>query len=207
MKKITILLICSLLLVGCNDVKEKEQTVETHVSQEEKMLPTIEFEKELTTTKGKKIDLLKNVKAKDSEGKNIDVSVEGNYDFNKEGTYNLKYVAVDSNNNKKEEDFKLTVTKEVCDEKSGSWSTKKPASACDYTTKKLVWRWQQAVSEDGQEYWTWTIDVSYNGIVGSALPSQVDKSYAEYKYLSTEPKEKYTDNKEHEKTVIVYIIK
>lgn len=207
-RKLLLIVICGLLLVGCGKTKnEDESVVKTNVTPVEQALPKIEFKKELSTTIGTKIDLLNGVSAIDIEGKAVKVNVEGEYDINKEGTYKLKYVAVDSNNNQKEEEFILKVTKPICNEKSGSWTTKKPDSACKYTTKKLVWRWQLIVEEDGTEKWAWTIDVNFNGIVGSALPNQIDKKYEEYKYLSTQPKEKYTDNKEHEKSITVYIIK
>ena len=61
--------------------------------------PVIEFNKELSTTSGNKIDLLKDVKITDNSNEEIKATVEGEYDFNKVGSYNLKYVAVDSSNN------------------------------------------------------------------------------------------------------------
>lgn len=88
--------------------------------------PTIEFEKELSTTVGTKIDLLKNVKVSDNSKEEIKAVVEGDYDFNKEGTYNLKYVAVDSSNNKKEEDFTLKVNKKATNNASTNKNTTKP---------------------------------------------------------------------------------
>lgn len=74
--------------------------------------PKIEYEKELTTSVGKEIDLLESVKATDNSKEDIKVKVEGKYDFNKEGTYDLKYVAKDSSNNKTKKDFVLKVIKE-----------------------------------------------------------------------------------------------
>lgn len=73
--------------------------------------PTIEAENELSTTQGTEIDLLKNVKVSDNSKEEIKANIEGNYDFNNEGTYNLKYVAVDSSNNKVEKEFVLKVNK------------------------------------------------------------------------------------------------
>ena len=67
--------------------------------------------KTLKTTQGKEINLLKGIKVTDNSGEKINATVEGSYDFNKPGTYNLKYVAVDSKNNKTEVDFKLIVNK------------------------------------------------------------------------------------------------
>lgn len=72
--------------------------------------PVISFEKELTTEEGKEIDLYKNVSATDNSKEIIAVKVEGDYDFDKVGTYNLKYIAKDSSNNIKEEQFVLNVT-------------------------------------------------------------------------------------------------
>ena len=72
--------------------------------------PTIEYEKELTTTKGVEIDLLENIKVTDNSKEDIEATVEGEYDFNKAGTYNLKYIAKDSSGNETIEDFKLIVT-------------------------------------------------------------------------------------------------
>ena len=71
--------------------------------------PVIEFNKELSTTSGNKIDLLKDVKITDNSNEEIKATVEGEYDFNKVGSYNLKYVAVDSSNNKTEEEFTLII--------------------------------------------------------------------------------------------------
>ena len=71
--------------------------------------PKITFEGALETTEGTEIDLLKGVSATDNSNEEIAVSVEGDYDFTKPGEYSLKYVAIDSSNNKTEEEFKLTV--------------------------------------------------------------------------------------------------
>lgn len=87
---------------------EKEIIVKINIV--DTISPTIEFEKELSTYLGTKIDLLKEVKATDNSEEEIEVTVEGDYDFNKVGTYTLKYVAVDSSGNKKEEEFVLKVT-------------------------------------------------------------------------------------------------
>lgn len=73
--------------------------------------PTIECSKELNTTAGSEIDLLKDVKVSDNSMEEIEATIEGEYDINREGTYNLKYVAVDSSNNRQEEDFILTIHK------------------------------------------------------------------------------------------------
>ena len=74
--------------------------------------PVITF-KNLSTEVGKEIDLLNGVSATDDSGENIDVKVEGNYDFNTVDDYKLYYVAKDSSGNETKEEFTLTVSKKV----------------------------------------------------------------------------------------------
>lgn len=92
------------------DTKDKEYIFKVRVVDTTK--PSISFKKELTTKVGKKIDLLENVVVKDNSNENITAVVVGEYDFNKEGTYNLKYVAKDSSENIAEEEFTLKVLKD-----------------------------------------------------------------------------------------------
>lgn len=170
--------------------------------------PIIEYQKEINTNVGTPIDLLKDVKVSDNSKEEIKATVEGEYDFNQEGTYHLKYIAIDSSNNKAEEEVTLNVNKSACNLKKGAWSTSKPDN-CEYTTKDIVWRYQMIMDTDGNERWAWTVDFIFEGIgAGSAEPKDItDNRYDVYPYLSTEPKETYTDNQEHEKTVTVYITK
>lgn len=75
--------------------------------------PAISFNGNLSTTVGTSIDLLKDVSVSDNSNEDIKVTVEGEYDFNKEGSYELYYVAQDSSGNEKKEKFTLTVNKKV----------------------------------------------------------------------------------------------
>lgn len=93
------------------EVEEKEETKTFKITIIDTQAPTIEYKKELTTNVGTEIDLLKDVKIIDNSKENIKANVIGDYDFNKEGTYNLKYVAIDSSGNKKEDNFTLKVNK------------------------------------------------------------------------------------------------
>lgn len=91
------------------EVEEKEETKTFKITIEDTQAPTIEYQKELSTNVGSKIDLLKGVKVSDNSGEEIKVTVEGEYDVNTPGEYQLKYSAVDSSGNKSEKDFKLIV--------------------------------------------------------------------------------------------------
>lgn len=74
--------------------------------------PLIEGSKEITTYIGKNIDLLKSVSANDNSNEEIEINVEGNYDFNTIGEYPLNYIATDSSGNKTTEEFVLKVVKD-----------------------------------------------------------------------------------------------
>lgn len=73
--------------------------------------PIIEYSDKLSTTIGNEINLLDGVTASDNSNENIEVTVEGEYDFNNEGTYELYYVATDSSGNTTKEKFVLEVVK------------------------------------------------------------------------------------------------
>lgn len=195
---------------------EKEITIKykTGETEEEKTFtititdtqaPVIECKKELTTTAGTTIDLLADVTVSDNSKEKIAATVEGEYDLNTEGTYTLTYVAVDSSDNKTEEEFTLTVNKPACTHTSGSWTTTKPDSSCEYTAKTITWYWQWSMDEDGNERTDWTVEVNYQGFVGWAYVDEVGADYDVYPYLSTKPTETYDDDGEHYKEVTVYI--
>ena len=65
----------------------------------------------VTTTIGNKIDLINKFLCGDNLDDNPKCYIEGNYNINKIGTYKLKYVAIDSNNNKSTKNFKLKIVK------------------------------------------------------------------------------------------------
>ena len=71
--------------------------------------PNIEYVDKLSTTVGTEINLLDGVSANDNSNEEIGVTIEGEYDFNKEGTYELYYVAKDSSGNTSREKFTLEV--------------------------------------------------------------------------------------------------
>lgn len=96
------------IAIKYKDKEEKEYKFKIKII--DTQAPTIEYQKEITTTEGTEIDLLKDVKATDNSKEELEVKVEGEYDFNIVGTYNLKYVVEDSSKNKTEEEFTLTIT-------------------------------------------------------------------------------------------------
>lgn len=73
--------------------------------------PVISYNKEINITEGDTIDLLNGVSVYDNSLEEVKARVTGDYDSNKAGEYNLKYVAEDSSHNITEEDFILKVNK------------------------------------------------------------------------------------------------
>lgn len=71
--------------------------------------PVINYSKELEIEEGEKIDLLANVKVTDNSNEEIITTIEGEYDINKSGEYDLQYIATDSSGNTTKEDFRLKV--------------------------------------------------------------------------------------------------
>lgn len=112
---------------------EEEKEYKFTINVIDTTMPSIEYQKELSTTVGTQIDLLKDVKVVDNSLEEIIASVEGEYDFNKEGTYTLKYVAVDSSNNRVEEEFTLKVNKK---EEKKTTTSKNSTSSNKTTSSK-----------------------------------------------------------------------
>ena len=95
------------LLVKGVDGKKEEYSYTINVVDNE--APVIKYEKEITTNYGIKVDLLKGVVVSDNSEEDINVKVDGEYNFNKADTYKLYYVAIDSSGNETREEFTLIV--------------------------------------------------------------------------------------------------
>ena len=93
----------------------------------DKEAPVIKFNNKLSIEEGNEIDLLKDVSATDNSNEEIKVEVTGNYDLKTPGTYELEYIAKDSNGNETKEKFTLEVTKKpvvVQKQTSGGYTLK-----------------------------------------------------------------------------------
>lgn len=88
--------------------------------------PVITFNKELIVEEGNSIDLLKDVKISDNSNEFIEPSIEGKYDFNTPGEYNLFYIAKDSSGNETKESFTLIVKEKKEEEKPIQKPTQPP---------------------------------------------------------------------------------
>lgn len=114
---------------GSFEFKGKEKNIKLNVIDDE--APVIENVKPIEIVEKEKVDFLKNIKVTDNSHDKVDVKVNGNYDVNKKGEYELTYVAIDKSGNKKEEKFKLIVS-----EKSKDGSVVVGTSSKGYTITK-----------------------------------------------------------------------
>ena len=71
--------------------------------------PTITGAKDIEIFINDEIDLLKEIKTTDNSLNKVKLNIEGEYSLEKEGVYNLKYVATDAAGNTASKDFTLTV--------------------------------------------------------------------------------------------------
>lgn len=88
--------------------------------------PTIENNEEITTYKGKKIDLLENVTVTDNSLEEISIEISGTYDINTVGEYELSYIAKDSSGNEATSNFILKV---ISDPNNYTFTTSKGYTA------------------------------------------------------------------------------
>lgn len=88
-----------------------KQLFETTIKVVDTEAPKVEVE-DVETDLNKKIDLLENVKTSDND-EIVETLIQGDYDFSKAGTYNLKAVAKDASGNVGETEFTLTVKEKV----------------------------------------------------------------------------------------------
>ncbi len=88
-----------------NDVKEEKVAINIV----DTTPPVITSGETISTTQGKNVDMLANVKVTDNSGEELTAEVVGKYDINTMGEYKLQYSATDSSGNKATKDFTLSV--------------------------------------------------------------------------------------------------
>ena len=87
--------------------RDKFEAIEYEVVDTTK--PLVLISSSYSTNKGENVNLVDKALCADNYDKRPDCKVEGEYNVNKVGTYNLKYIATDSSNNTTTKSFKLVV--------------------------------------------------------------------------------------------------
>ncbi len=89
----------------------KERTYKFDINVVDTIKPTV-YTSSFTTIKGKNVDFVSNIIWGDNYDRSLTKKIEGNYDINTIGTYQLTAIAIDSSNNLTEKKFKLNVVNE-----------------------------------------------------------------------------------------------
>ena len=90
--------------------KEKSYNYNFEIEVVDTINPVIEAKEEISIYVGNTIDLIQDVKVTDNSNEStLKPSVEGSYDFNVAGTYNLTYVVSDKSGNETTKEFVLKV--------------------------------------------------------------------------------------------------
>lgn len=134
--------------------REKYQVIEYEVVDTTK--PLVLISSSYSTTKGNNINLVNKALCADNYDKRPDCRIEGNYDVNKVGTYNLKYVATDSSNNKTSKSFKLVVKENPKGNTTSNASTPKK----NFNIKDAIKKFKNENTMIGVDVSTWqdTVD-------------------------------------------------
>lgn len=189
--------------------KEQEKNIKINIV--DTIAPVIDYKEELTTTVNKGIDFLADVKVTDNSQEEIKATIEGAYDFKMPGTYNLKYVAVDSSNNKAEEPFTLKVVKAGNSNSSTNQKpVQKPSTGTNNTTNSDTEDSNDTLEEiatiSKEEFMNksvnftlsphlTTIAVSWN--YDDILPFNANETWVDYEVALTGPDKNITYNASH----------
>lgn len=135
--------------------RDKFETIEYQVVDTTK--PLVLISSSYSTTKGNDVNLVDKALCADNYDKRPKCIVEGNYDVNKVGTYNLKYIATDSSNNTTTKNFKLVV-KEKTKTNNNTSNASTPKNTVDI--KEAIKKYKNESTMIGVDVSTWqdTID-------------------------------------------------
>ena len=112
-----------------------------------------------STTVGKKINLVNKFMCGDNHDDKPNCYIEGEYDFDKVGTYYLKYVAKDSSGNKTTKNFKLKVKEKP---KEGSSSSSTSTTPIKKTSlKKYINKYKKENTKIGIDVSAWQDNINW----------------------------------------------
>lgn len=105
---------------------------------------------------GSKDNLIKRILCADNYDKKPNCYIDGEYDFNTKGSYKLKYIATDSNNNKTEKEFSLTIK-----EKN---TTKKTSKKSNLYIKDVINKYKTDNTMIGIDVSAWQDDIDFEKV-------------------------------------------
>lgn len=143
--------------------KKKTKSFEIEVVDTQK--PLIYMSDSLTVKKGSNSDIINMVFAGDYCDSNPIKRIEGNYDLNTLGTYNLKFIVEDNSGNVAKKDFKLIVTDKV----NTTYSTVQKKVDID----DVINNYKKANTEIGIDVSEWQKDIDWNKVKQSGVNNAI----------------------------------
>lgn len=121
--------------------------------------PIILLSSSISVYKGNNINLVNSGICADNYDKKPNCYIEGNYDVNKVGNYKLKYIAIDSNNNKNEKNFTLKVKEKKNTSSGNNTSVKKK-----YLISDLIKEHKNDNTMIGIDISSWQSDIDFKKV-------------------------------------------
>lgn len=127
--------------------------------------PIILLSSSITAYKGNNINLVNSGICADNYDKKPNCYIEGKYDINKVGKYNLEYIAIDSNNNKNEKKFTLNVKEKKKTSSGNNTSTTKKK----YLIENLIKEHKNDKTMIGIDVSSWQSDIDFKKVKDSGV--------------------------------------
>ena len=126
----------------------------------DKTKPLLIHPQKFTFKAGSKVDLLDKVICGDNYDANLRCEIEGEYNFNEVGEYNLFYTATDINGNETKSPFTLNIKKELSN--SGN-------SSSNVEISKFINNYKNESTEIGIDVSTWQGDIDYEKVKNAGI--------------------------------------
>ncbi|MCI7083773.1 MAG: glycoside hydrolase family 25 [Tenericutes bacterium] len=152
------------ITINYTNSKNEEDKVKVTYNVVDSTKPIILLSSSITAYKGKDINLVNSGICADNYDKKPNCYVEGEYDINKVGKYDLKYVAVDSNNNKNEKKFTLNVKEKKKTTTSNNSHPKKK-----YLIEDLIKEHKNDNTMIGIDVSSWQSDIDFKKVKDSGV--------------------------------------
>lgn len=152
------------ITINYTNSKNEEDKVKVTYNVVDSTKPIILLSSSITAYKGKDINLVNSGICADNYDKKPNCYVEGEYDINKVGKYDLKYVAIDSNNNKNEKKFTLNVKEKKKTTTSNNSHPKKK-----YLIEDLIKEHKNDNTMIGIDVSSWQSDIDFKKVKDSGV--------------------------------------
>lgn len=152
------------ITINYTNSKNEEDKVKVTYNVVDSTKPIILLSSSITAYKGKDINLVNSGICADNYDKKPNCYVEGEYDINKVGKYDLKYVAIDSNNNKNEKKFTLNVK-----EKKKTTTSNNSHSKKKYLIEDLIKEHKNDNTMIGIDVSSWQSDIDFKKVKDSGV--------------------------------------